>query len=75
MGAGTFPGRICFVYFTVATYVCVDSKHLCVRLLQSIMQEGINVLSLGSDDGELFKYKGKPPLDECDTHELSSFSL
>lgn len=40
-----------------------------------MMQEGISVLSLGSADGELFEYKGKPPLDERDTHELSSFSL
>lgn len=55
-----------FCLFIVAIYVCIDSKHLCVRLLLFIMQEGINVLSLGSADGELLKHKGKPPLDEHD---------
>lgn len=66
MRAVTFPGRICFVYFIVTTYVCIDSKHLCVRFLQFIMQEGIDVLSLGSAGGELLKHKGKPALDEHD---------
>lgn len=75
MRAVMFPGRICCVCFIFGTYMCIDSKHLCVRLLQFMRQEGISVLSLGSADGELCKYKGEPPLDERDTHELSSFSL